>query len=217
MTVRLVDNCDYDDLVYVLSHDLRAPARALRQYVILLNEESTDGLTDDAVRFMGRLGQVLDRLDGRLDAILRLSRLGRNSGTCQHQEVSRVFRAALDKHGVPGTVQADMPEAWMDMPRLEYLADELIANVKHHAGEGAQVEVSHDGRVFWVRDNGAGIARRIHGDVFMVFRPVPHPDSSREGMGLSCVSRIVRSVGGTIGIEIPEGGGTHVHFTLPTG
>ncbi|MFT7622908.1 MAG: signal transduction histidine kinase [Myxococcota bacterium] len=214
MTVHLVDNCDYDQLVYVLSHDLRAPARALRQYVILLREESKGTLNDDANRFMDRLNLVLDKLDERLDAILELSRMARSRGDVRARNPGPVFEASLKEHGVEGTVEP-LPDVICDDGRLAFVVNELIDNVREHAGDGARVTISHDGERFWVKDTGVGIPERLYDEVFMVFRPVPHPDSGRAGMGLSCVSRGLRSLDGVIGIDVPEGGGTHVHFTLP--
>ncbi len=214
MTVRLEDNCDYDELVYVLSHDLRAPARALRQYVILLREEVGPDINDDAKRFMDRLNLVLDRLDGRLDAILTLSRLGRPRGPVQELDPTPLFQKALDDRGLTGTV-GPLALVAADAGRVEFIAEQLLDNVVHHAGDGATVRIEHDGERFWVKDDGKGITERLRGEVFMVFRPVPHPDSEREGMGLSCISRALRSMGGAIGIELPDEGGTHVHFTLP--
>lgn len=213
--IRIADNCDYDALVYVLSHDLRAPARALRQYVILLTEELTGELSEPAERFMSRLGQVLDRLDGRLDAILTLSRFGRRRGEPKVIDLGQVMRDALGARDMVGTVSPTLPEVCADPTRAHWLIGELADNVRHHAGEDARLTFDfQDGR-FEVRDDGNGIAERIHDEVFMVFRPVQHSDSGRAGMGLACVSRIVRSLGGTVGIELPDSGGTCVHFTLP--
>lgn len=215
VTLQLTDNCGYDELVYVLSHDLRAPARALRQYVILLTQESQGTLTPSGEKFIGRLDQVLDRLDQRLDAILKLSRFGRPHGEDQRAQVAPLVEAALAEHGVAGRIEGTLPDVALDAERLAWMVGELVANVAHHAGQGATLTVSHEDGQFWFRDDGGGIPERLHKEVFMVFRPVPHPDSGRNGMGLSCISRVVRSVDGAIGIELPEGGGCSVFLQLP--
>jgi len=216
VTVTLHDNCDYDELVYVLSHDMRAPARALRQYVILLKDTAGEDLNDDAQRFMGRLDQVLDRLDGQQHAILRLSRYGSARGEVAPRNLTAMFETAMAERDIDGDVAADLPSVECDEERLSFVVNELLDNVKNHAGEGAKVTVTHDGERFWVRDDGAGVAERVQQEVFMVFRPVPRPGTGRSGMGLSCISRVVRSLHGSIGIEVPDSGGTHVYLELPT-
>lgn len=198
----------------MLSHDLRAPARALRQYAILLNEELGDELKPDAARFMTRMGQVLDRMDHRLDAILTLSRFGSVRGRVERQDLSAIVRAAAAERGLAVTI-SETPAALADLGRVQWLAGELVGNVLAHAGEGATAAFDFDGERFWFKDTGAGIRDPHLDEVFMVFRPVPHPSTPHLGMGLSCCSRIVRSLEGRMGVECPEGGGTHVYFSLP--
>ena len=67
---------DMDALIYVLSHDLRAPARALRQYCTLLEKEleGTDS-SDRCGHFVDRLVQVLEGMDSQIDGLLELSRV----------------------------------------------------------------------------------------------------------------------------------------------
>ena len=215
MKTRVIeDNADFDGLVYVLSHDLRAPARALRQYVLLLQDESGDQLSGTAKRFMDRLGQVLDRMDQRLDAILELSRFGRPNGAPEDIDIGELAANAFGERGITADIAPDLPTVRADRGRIEWLVGALADNVLHHA-QGAPVRVEFDGERFVFRDSGPGIPEHIAHEVFMVFRPVPHPSTPRQGMGLSSCSRIVRSLGGGMTVECPADGGTHVYFGLP--
>lgn len=214
MARRIEDSCSYDDLIYVLSHDLRAPARALRQYIMLLQEDGKAELTGDAKRFMSRMTTVLDRMDGRLDALLTLSRFSRPRGNLEDVALGPIVSAAADRLGLVVTVQ-ETPAVHADRGRLQWLIDELLDNISHHAGDDVRVEFSHDGELFWIKDDGAGVPEHLLDQVFMVYRPVPHPNTPRLGMGLSCASRIVRSLGGRMGLECPDDKGTHLYFALP--
>ncbi len=203
-----------DQLIHVLAHDMQAPARALRQYIVLLNDALGDQPAPNAERFLSRMGQVLDRMDARLDALVLLSRFDRARGEVAAQDLSALLERAAYEHNVVATI-ADTPLVIADKIRMKWLVNELIMNIKHHAGEGARVQFEHDGELFWVRDDGAGIPAHQRQEAFLIFRPVPHPNTSREGVGLSACGRIVSSLGGQMGLVCPEGGGTHVHFCLP--
>ena len=213
----LRDTLNYDELVYVLSHDLQAPSRNLRQYVYMLQQETQDAeLTPMAEKFIGRLTDVLDRMDTQLAALLTLSRFGRASGSMADVDVAPLVERAMADRGLEGTVSQDMPGIQADYERVEWLFHQLLDNVVHHGGEGATVSVSYEDGQYWIRDTGLGIAPRVRHEVFTIYRPVQRPDSERKGIGLPCVSRIMRSLGGSIGIDCPSDGGAHVWLKFPS-
>lgn len=207
---------EYDQLIYVLSHDLRAPARALRQYAMLLKDECAAGLSDNGKRFLGRMDLVLDKLDERLDAILRLSRLGNPTGPFVPIDVAALAAKGLAERGLSGEVAPDLPKVVADAERIELVLAAVLDNVVHHAGDGARVTVGHEQGRFFVRDNGKGIPEHLKDEVLMVFRPVPYADSPRRGLGLTFASRVARSLGGKVEVESAPGQGTTVWLTLPT-
>lgn len=213
----LRDTLNYDELVNVLSHDLQAPSRNLRQYVYMLQQETqVTELTPMAEKFVGRLTDVLDRMDSQLAALLLLSRFGQASGSMAEVDVAPLIESAMAERGLQGVVSHSMPAIRADYERVEWLFNELLDNVVHHAGDGATVSVAYEDGQFWIRNTGVGIQPRVRHEIFTIFRPVQRPDSPRKGIGLSCVSRIVRSLGGAIGIDCPADGGAHVWLQLPS-
>ncbi|HIA02011.1 MAG TPA: HAMP domain-containing histidine kinase [Myxococcales bacterium] len=212
---RIPATLDYDQLIYVMSHDLKAPARALKQYLFMLKDSLGDNVSDEVEHIADRMHQVLKRFDKQIEALLMLSRFGTPHGEAVDIESGPVITQILEANGRPFTVEADLPTVRCDLDRFSWLFSELAQNVIHHAGDDAEINVSHDGTHFIFADNGNGVDIHNRHDVFMVFRPTQPHDSPRFGLGLCCVARIVRNLGGQIEMECPPQGGTRFFFPLP--
>ena len=206
---------DYDQLIYVISHDLKAPSRALNQYLFMLKDSLTNGSQDDVDRIMGRMEEVLGRFDQQMEGLLKLSRFGNAKGNAAVIQSADVIHEILEKSGVRFRVDSNLPSVHFDRERFDWIFSELAANVANHAGDNAEISVSHDGNNFIFEDNGIGIDEQKRHEVFMVFRPIHRHDSPHAGLGLACVARIVRSTGGQLAMECPTQGGTRFLFSLP--
>jgi len=221
--IRLEDDLDFDDLVYVLSHDLRAPARALGQYLVLL--ESVEGLElpERAAHYLKRMHQVVARMDGQLDELLALSRTATGAGRPgmgENPAVERVDIAAItaeiaDELKTPVTIRGTIPPAAIAEDLARQLITELVKNVRDHAGPDADAQLSYSDGAYRLADHGPGVHERHHAELFLPFRPVAHPDSGNRGLGLAIVSRICRVTGSRVAIELPDDGGFCVVLTLP--
>ena len=207
---------ELDTLIYVLSHDLRGPARAMRQYCTLLEKE-LEGLesTDRIDHFVSRLYQVLDDLDGRLDGLVELSRIDQPKSEPRAIDIQALFSQLLSERNLQGGTEDVLPVVHGHHEHVERILAELLDNVCHHAGTDATVTLRAENDRFCVSDNGCGIPDNIREEVFVVFRPIAPHDSPRRGLGLNICQRIVETWGGTIGLENSEKEGTHVFFTLP--
>ena len=205
-----------DALLYVLSHDLRGPARALRQYSTLLEKELENAEPNERVeRFIARFQQVLDGMDAQLDGLLALSRIKTPTGPPEAVELGAIVHTALKNRDLQGSVQDDLPTLWSEPLRISRFIDELLDNVVHHAGDGATVSVSFESNQFILADTGAGMEEHILEQSMTVFRPIAPHGSDRRGLGLNLCHRIIDCLGGTFRIESSIGQGTRIHFQLP--
>ena len=207
---------DTDALLYVLSHDLRGPARALRQYATLLEKELVNTESNERMeRFIARFQQVLDGLDAQLDGLLALSRIKKSTASPVAVDLEDIVQTALNTRNLRGTVSSDLPTVWAEPMRVTRLIDELLDNVVHHAGDTAAVSVSFESNEFILADNGAGMEVHILEQAMTVFRPIAPHGSDRRGLGLNLCQRIISSLGGTFRIESSISQGTRIHFKLP--
>ncbi|MBL9210608.1 MAG: hypothetical protein JNL92_09055 [Opitutaceae bacterium] len=221
---------DFDGFNYAVAHDLRAPLRAVGGFLDALNEDYVRHLPAPAQAYLQRARDSTGRAQRMLDALLQLSRLGRQR---LEQEVTSLstladeVRQELMRDAAERVIEwrtGPLPTVTCDRRLCHELFAQLFANaIKFTAGQPrAVIEVFvREGTippVVVVRDNGVGFnaARAEH--LFMPFARF-HPPQAFEGIGagLALAAKIVRRHGGQIGVESVEGGGATFHFTLSAG
>jgi PAS domain S-box-containing protein len=244
-------NEENETFVYSVSHDLRSPLVNLEGFsreLTLACDDVKAILTDPAMppdlraRAEAVLGQEVAesigyiragvaRLTGIIDALLRLSRLGRVQYEPRPlavgpivERVVQSLRVTIDQKGAAVTV-GPLPDAWADPTAVEQVFANLIGNALNYLDptRPGTVEVaSVPGedpavRVYYVWDNGVGIPAAHHAQVFQAFRRL-HPGlAPGEGMGLVTIRRILERLNGEVWFESHEGSGTTFFFTLPAG
>lgn len=228
-------NKELDDFAYIASHDLKEPLRGLHNHARFLLEDNNDKLDDDSVRRLHRLVALSQRMERLVNDLLYFSRLGR-----QELAVHAVDLNAM-VHDIEGTLEHFMaeqgarivlprplPTVICDVTRVSELFRNLITNaVKYNDKTDKWVEIGvEEGKsspsgdlqrqVFYVKDNGCGIAPEFHQDVFRIFKRLKSGDGHADGtgVGLTFVKKIVERHGGEIWIESTPGEGASFFFTL---
>lgn len=214
---------------YTVSHDLRAPLRAMEAYTALAMEEAGPTLEPAARELLERARKSAHQLSQMVEALLNLSRISdlpihpaRLDISAMAQEIAQAF--AMDHPDHICTIEV-MPGmyAWGDEHMLRSLLQNLISNAFKYSrcSDHAQISVGtadlpDGGQAFFVRDNGAGfdMARATQ-----LFQPFTRLHSVKEfagdGIGLATVRRIVQRHGGRIWAQSQIGQGATFYFTLP--
>jgi PAS domain S-box-containing protein len=221
-------NAELERFVYTVSHDLKAPLVTIVGFLGYLEENRKTGDVDAFHRDMERIYRATFKMQDLLQDLLDLSRIGRmmNEPTDVPfddlvTEAVELTQGRLHERGVQVNIQQDMPHVYGDAKRLLELVQNLIDNAAKYMGSQPQprIEIGCTGRqdgmsVFFVRDNGMGIAREHHEQIFGLFNKL---DSNVEGtgVGLALVKRIVEFHGGKIWVESEIGIGSTFYFTLP--
>ena len=243
-------NQEIETFVYSVSHDLRSPLvnlegfskeldlvyKELRPLIAKLppdeHKRALQLLDKDMAESLGFIRTAVRRLSGIIDALLRLSRVGRVELQYQEVDVQAVVRRVVDAlHGTISQRGAEvhvgaLPAISADPTALEQIFANLIGNALNYLDPArpGRIEVgvrpsapSDKSQLFFVKDNGLGIARDYQHKVFQAFQRL-HPDRvPGEGMGLAIVRRIVERLHGKIWIESEVGQGSTFFFNLPTG
>jgi PAS domain S-box-containing protein len=243
-------NEENETFVYSVSHDLRAPLVNLEGFSreldlacgevkqILSDPAMPPDLRARAEAVVGRevaesIGYIragVARLTGIIDALLRLSRLGRVQYEQRAVAVAPIVERVVQSLRVTAdekraTVTAGpLPDAWADPLVVEQVVGNLVGNALNYLSPNrpGRVEVgSVPGepgvRTYFVRDNGVGIPAAHRPQVFQAFRRLQPGLAPGEGMGLVMVRRMLERLGGRVWFESVEGEGTTFYFTLPSG
>lgn len=219
---------ELDAFSYSVSHDLRAPLRAIHGFSGILTEEHRDEMTPESQRLVGLINENAALMGSLVDSLLALARMGRREMRPQVVGTRAIAQRALDRVLVvhPGAEVrvsfGELPALRADEDLLEQLFVALIDNaVKFSMGRpNAAVRVSSKRRAeevtFTVSDNGVGFDPRYVDKIFGVFQRLVRPeDYDGVGVGLAIARRIVERHGGRIWADARRGSGADFHFTIP--
>lgn len=220
-------NKELDDFAYVVAHDLKEPLRGVEGLTKLLLEEYREKLDNTAVEYLSFVRASGGRMRRLVNDLLHLSRVTRRQYPRHEvdfselvQEVLDTLRFSLARKKATLKVQPDMPTVPCDRVRVSELFQNLLSNaVKFSNGRQPEIEIGHEEHaeehLFWVRDNGPGIASEDQDRVFEIFQK-SHDDNngSGTGVGLTICKRIVERHGGKIWVESVPNRGSSFYFTL---
>ncbi len=224
-------NKDLETLLYVTSHDLREPLRAIRSFSQLLADRAGDKLNDVEQGFLARVVDGADRLNHLLEDVLMLSRAQRASEATQlidsrivAREVIRQFDVRIVETQGIVKIAGDLPEIRVDPRWLRQSLFNLVGNaLKFRNGdEPPVVEIaayeSADGSEtltgLVVRDRGPGIASEHVERVFQLFQRAVGRKVEGTGAGLAIVRQISKRYGGDAWYESRPGGGSQFTITF---
>ena len=225
-----------DDMMGIVSHDLRNPASAVKMLARSILAEAVDrALPQDVTERVEIIGQAAAQIDALIQDLLDVTRLeaGRLTVSAHDVEPAPLVEAALyalhalsESGGVKleATYVEPLPMVHADPDRVTQLLSNLVGNALKFTPAGGRVDVSVEpqpeggGVVVSVADSGAGIPADQLPHVFDRFYQVSGGRKGGRhgaGLGLTIARGIVEAHGGTISIESAPGRGTTVRFTLP--
>jgi signal transduction histidine kinase len=213
---------------YSVSHDLRAPLRALDGFSQVLLEQHAGELGPEGKRLLGRVRDAATRMGRLIDDLLRFSRAGAQQLRPERVDMTELARSAWDElaasdQGPPVVFQLDrLPEAVADPALLRQVWLNLLSNALKFTSKrtGRTVRVrgrTEGGRsVYEVEDDGVGFEMAGASRLFAVFERLRGAgEFEGTGVGLSLVKRIVERHGGDVSARGEVGLGATVSFALP--
>ncbi len=219
-------NAELDGFSYSVSHDLRAPLRAIDGFARVLLEDHAPRLDDDGKRVAHVICKNSQKIGKLIDDLLRFARLGRQALRVERLDMTAgVRRAAAEVLDPARSIDlrvAELPEAEADAALIQQVWANLLSNAAKYSRARAApiIEVMGEHRngesVYAVKDNGVGFDPQYKGKLFGVFHRL-HPASEFEGMGvgLALVQRIVHRHGGWVKADGKVGEGATFSFALP--
>ncbi len=218
-------NRELESFSYSVSHDLRAPLRAIGSFVDILTEDYRDHLDDEGRRYLSIIQQNVDRMNELIRDLLAFSRLTRQPLTKDHVDMTALAREAFSQLKPPDQEVAwhlePLPDAYGDVRMLRQVWINLVSNAIKYSREREHPEIrvfstEEAGRtVYAIQDNGVGFDQAYENKLFAVFQRL-HTDKSFEGtgVGLSIVQRIIQRHSGRIWARSAPGEGATFFFHL---
>ena len=223
-------NRELEAFSYSVSHDLRAPLRAMDGFTRILLSEEGGTLSPEGIRYLGLVRENAGYMGHLVDGLLTFSRLGRQAVSRQAVAIEEVVRLALDELQAERegrhveVITGDLPACEGDPGLLRQVWVNLLSNAFKFTRdrEEARIELGcqmADGvPVYFVKDNGIGFDMRYVHKLFGVFQRLHRQeDYAGTGVGLAIVQRIVHRHGGRVWAEGKEGQGAAFYFTLSGG
>ncbi len=222
-----MQNEDLNAFSYSVAHDLKNPLFSVIGSSSLLR--SDDLSPEQQAQLLEGIEYGARKMSNIVDELLLLG---------QVRGMQDIELCPLNMEAILGEVQhrlafmiqkyspeISMPEHWPSVlghpPWVEEVWVNYLSNAMKYGGQPARIELGAtplpDGMVrFWIRDNGPGIPREKQAQLFMPFTRLNQVAVEGHGLGLSIVHRIVKKLGGNIGLESEVGQGSIFSFTLPT-
>jgi signal transduction histidine kinase len=227
-TARLSEaNRELDAFAYTISHDLRAPLRAMHGYADALEEDEGERLSEEGRGFIRSIAAAAMRMNALIEDILAYARMAREEVAVRPQRleaaVNRAYEDVLADEFSRSEVLIEEPMGTVMAhgPTLQQVIYNLLSNATKfvHPSQSAKVRVSserRDDRIrLTVEDNGIGIAPEHREQIFAPFSRLHGVESyPGTGIGLAIVKRGVERMGGTCGVEVASGGGSRFWIEL---
>ena len=219
-------NKELEAFSYSVSHDLRAPLRAVDGYALMLEEDHAGRLDNEGQRLLGVIRESSRQMSRLIDDLLSFSHVGRKKISQSDVDMAALARevvAEVAGDGSRAKVEVgEMPAADGDRALLKQVWTNLVSNALKYSGKlthpqieiGGQIE--NQEQIYWVRDNGTGFDMRYYDKLFGVFQRLHSAEEFEgTGVGLAIVQRIVVRHGGRVWAESTIGKGACFRFALP--
>jgi PAS domain S-box-containing protein len=222
-------NRELESFCYSISHDLRAPLRAIDGFSRILLKDYTAGLPEDVTGYLQDVRANALQMGHLIDDLLAFSRLSRQPLTKQPVSPARIVNECLvelqgERQGRKVEIRVgELAECQADPALLKQVWINLLSNALKYTGkrEAAVIEVSsrsvgrEPATTYFVKDNGVGFDMKYAGKLFGVFQRLHRAeDYAGTGVGLAIVQRIIHRHGGRIWADARPDSGAAFYFTL---
>lgn len=218
-------NQELDKFAYVVSHDLKAPLRAIGNLTGWIEEDMGDKLPEEVRAHFNTIKGRVVRMEDLINGILDYTKAAKKEGRLETFRCEDMLRDTIDLIGAPSNavihIRENMPEITAEKVKLQQVFMNLVHNaVKYNDREDIMVEIGcNDKNTHWeffVKDNGPGIEPRFHEKIFVIFQTLNARDEvESRGVGLAIVKKITEEEGGSIRVESDKGKGACFYFTWP--
>jgi PAS domain S-box-containing protein len=222
---------DLEAFSYTVSHDLRAPLRAVQGYAQILKEEYKEAVLDEVAEdYLDRIIKAGNRLDGLIQDVLAYSRVARRDHSMHSVELDPLVRDIVRQYpqlrapDVQVSIRGRLPAVKGCEALLTQCFSNLLGNAAKFVkpGQPAQIVLHAEKSLgstvrLWIEDSGIGIAPEHQERIFGMFERLEQKNYEGTGVGLAIARKAVERMEGKIGVISELGKGSSFWIELPTG
>jgi len=218
-------NKELDKFAYVVSHDLKAPLRAIGNLTGWIEEDAGHLLPNEVRKNFNLIKERVIRMEALINGILDYSKVAKKNNQFELFNTNQLVQETIELLGhnenCHFNIVNELPEMTADRIKVQQVFMNLISNaIKFNDKNQKDVTIAstcHAGHYqFSITDNGPGIDPRFHDKIFIIFQTVNTRDEFEStGVGLAIVKKIIEEHEGKIWVESNRGQGATFHFTWP--
>ena len=220
---------EMESFSYSVSHDLRAPVRAISGFARIITDKHSQELSPEAKELLQIINSESSRMGKLIDDLLSFSKLGKKElqqtiismKELAHDAVKEVQLLHHSGHDIQIEIDA-LPDAWCDRSLMRQVLVNLVSNAikfsihKPQAGIHIGYTENEDMITYFVKDNGAGFDMKYYDKLFGLFQRLhSHEEFGGIGIGLANVQKIINRLGGEVWAEGKVDEGATFYFSLP--
>jgi len=216
-------NNELDQFAYIVSHDLKAPLRAISNLVTWIEEDNEESLNEETKLNYKLLKDRVVRMEQLINGVLQYTKAGRGSGVKEQVHLPSFIAEVCDMLSVRNIVDIseEMPVILTEKLYLEQVLSNLISNsVKHNTNSQTLIKIYGEDEIGFIKicieDNGPGVPKEFHEKIFQIFHTLKPKDTlDTTGVGLSIVKKIVEDKGGKVWLDADFIDGARFCFIWP--
>jgi PAS domain S-box-containing protein len=222
-------NKELEAFAYSVSHDLRAPLRAVDGFSTFLLEDYGDKLDSEGRRMLATIRQNTQKMDQLINDLLNLSRVTRKDITYSSLDMNQLVLMAIEEAGPKPVIENvvftlhPLPPVYSDPVFLKQVWINLISNAIKFTSKNEKPEIEigclpeNSSNIYYIKDNGVGFNMEYSNKLFGVFQRLHRwEDFEGTGVGLAIVQRIIHRFGGKVWAESEIDKGAIFYFSLPS-
>ncbi len=216
---------ELDKFAYIVSHDLKAPLRAIGNLTGWIEEDLGENLPETIKPHFEVIKSRVNRMEGLIDGILEYTKLTKKDGALSIVDSNILIQESFDLLGISENVLLHMKDEFPIVKTEKIKLEQVFLNLFNNAFKYNDKEDKHiwvgckdigDSFEFYVKDNGPGIEERYHDKIFVIFQTLNARDQvEARGIGLAIVKNIIDDAGGQIWLTSEKNSGATFYFTWP--
>ncbi|HYG39784.1 MAG TPA: PAS domain S-box protein [Cytophagales bacterium] len=218
-------NLDLDQFAYIVSHDLKAPLRAIYHLSAWIEEDLNDKITEESRKNLNLLKERVQKMQALIVGILEYSKISRLAPAYEEVDLQVLIPEITQLLGIPESfeikIESELPVIMNSQTAIQQIFSNLIGNaVKYHNKKEGNIIIgfkeTEDDYEFFVADDGPGIPLPYQEMVFGMFKTLGSKEKVEStGIGLAIVKKVIEEQGGRVWVDPDYPSGAKFIFTLP--